>query len=398
MTDYLAANRAALSSFDLGPRPVEVEPAMVDVLAWWSGRGPSLATERRRDVYRYVLRSKPGPHDYRLHLSSKRGPDGRPLIESHNNAGRVPGFVDVRAVPGAESKPKHDGHPFIRLQARGCGELYFVRATCADPLCVDCMKRKGAAERRRWQPVLERMHSPKLLTLTIRNTATARAGRDELQRAFRSFCELSLGPRGLPGLLAEAQAFVAESPDDMQRARFAVELDRLEARIVRKWRKSDRPVRMRDLLGDGWRAIEVTWSESAGWHWHIHAALDMPYIPQPFIVAAWKRATGGTSQVCDVRAIGQGAEDIAEVCKYVSKVWELPDEMRRGELRLALYGMQRVKAIGGAVPVESHACPCCGGEHCTAKRASGELRTIRVTQTDDGQRRALVDVAGVDGG
>jgi hypothetical protein len=257
------------------------------------------------------------------------------------------------------------------------------------------MRRKGAAEARRWRPALERMHSPKLLTVTVASTATAQAGRDKLQTAFRRFCELALGPRGLPGLLASAREFVAQSPDAAQRARFNVELDRFEARIIRKRRKATRPIRMRDLLGSGWRAIEVTYTE-AGWHWHIHAALDMAYIPQPFIVAAWLSATRGESQIVDVRAIGKTRDDINEVCKYVSKGWELPDDRARDELRLALYGMQRVKAIGGAVPAEpAHVCPCCERKDCTAHRQSGKLPTLAAFELADGRAARLIDRRGV---
>ena len=58
--------------------------------------------------------------------------------------------------------------------------------------------------------------------------------------------------------------------------------------------------------------------------------------------------------------------------------------------------MQRVKAIGGACPVdEPHVCPCCERTECTAARASGELRTLAEFDLSDGQRAALVDVEGV---
>lgn len=369
--NHRADLRERLLSFDLADvgavcTASPVEP--VNVLAYWNGPAVAPVIQARRDAMREFARNQ------------------TPV----KSQGRVPAFVDVGCKPGESPRDLH--HNYVPLSGQSCGEVFYVRAKCGDPLCVECMRRKSEGTRRRWLPALERMRHPKMVTLTIANFERARDARDLLQKSFRRFCDMSLGSRNLTALLDDARAFIAECDDDDKRARFATELVRLENRIRRKWRKSDSPVRLRDLLGQGFRSIEITHGD--GFHFHIHAALDCWYLPHPFVRAAWKRATRGAGEVVDVRRIGRGRADILEVAKYLCKSWEMPEGLR-DELRHTIHGMQRVKGIGGARPVEPmHHCPCCGREDCRAEHKGGELRTVATVDLGD-VRAALVESAGV---
>ena len=269
---------------------------------------------------------------------------------------------------------------------QSCGGVRAVPADCGDPLCKFCEPMRARARAAAWLPILEKMHNPSLFSVTIKNGENLQERLFILFSSWRRFLDLRLGPRNLPKFLALAHDFVITHFEEQFRTGDILEgeknyrikhweksLDRFGLRVS----KSEKP-RLRDFLGYGFGALEITFSELELWHAHLHVVIDAGFLPWPFLVECWKIATKGEGSILDIRALGKTSKDILEVTKYVTKFWEIPED-RFEELRKAIKGKKRVWPIGGAKPEEvKHVCPCCGKDTCLALIAQIGDRAQRI--------------------
>lgn len=72
-----------------------------------------------------------------------------------------------------------------------------------------------------------------------------------------------------------------------------------------------------DRVKGGAYQIELKW-RGDGWHIHLHAMLDSPYLPRQWIYTAWCRITGQEVVNIDIKAAKTEAEQVY-VAKYAAK-------------------------------------------------------------------------------
>lgn len=103
---------------------------------------------------------------------------------------------------------------------------------------------------------------------------------------------------------------------------------------------------------------------SDDWHVHKHLVLDSAFIPQPYLVILWMWVTEEEGKVVDIRKVDKSPKGIAEILKYLTKPWEIPED-KQDEFRKAVKGLKRVWPLGDAQPAEvNNPCPLCGGSAC----------------------------------
>lgn len=285
----------------------------------------------------------------------------------------------------ALGEPAGAGHGFIKIVQR-CGHAHPVRELCSNPLCASCEKIKADKRRRAWYPVLLDMKNPRLLTFTIPDGPVLAERIDFLQSSFRRFMSLRLGPRNLDKLISAAFDFVCnhtaeqvskgKKTEDERKSdltRWQKSLNAFKLAVI-KWhdRKGKWP-ELRHMIGKGFAALETTFGSSTVngekvedlfWHVHRHLCVDGQFIPWPFLCAAWLRATKGAAFVTHIEQVDKTPEGIKEVAKYLSKVWEIP-ENRQSEFANAVFGIKRIWPLGGAKPVKvKEPCAGCGDPAC----------------------------------
>lgn len=276
-----------------------------------------------------------------------------------------------------------NNHTYAILKQGGCGVGRAVPVDCGDPLCVDCERQRAKERQTKWLPVLRRMKNPRFMTLTIRNGYDL-AERNRIHAtAFRKLYDLRLGPRAWPELKAASMDFskmhheklfedgtVTRSEVNERISHWSVSLDKFGETIQGYKSKRGKWPRVRDVMGRGFASYEVTYSPETGWHVHRHCVTSGYFIPWPLLAAAWLRVTKGEGFVVDIRAVDKTDKSIKEMCKYITKSWELPKE-KLCEFRAAIRGVKRVWPLGGAKPGKPETlCPYCGKSDCKAEFVS----------------------------
>lgn len=205
------------------------------------------------------------------------------------------------------------GKTFRVAVHKGCGARVFVPVRCGDRFrCPDCARIAAARLVESFRPRIDAMTHPLFLTLT---TLSVPAG------------GLSRARQGL--LLA--------------------------------WGRLRHRKLFEQVRGGVW-AVETTYSQVHGWHLHLHAIIDSPYLPQAEISRVWEKLTG--ARVVDIREVKDRRRAAKEVLKYVCKPWEL-DADQMDEVAAAFKGQRKADSWGtaravGLAPAGVLCCPRCG--------------------------------------
>lgn len=147
-----------------------------------------------------------------------------------------------------------------------CGEAFYIPDSCRSRVCPLCSF-KESRKRGEWiVRMLGAMAFPKMLTLTIRRTK-----RDP-----------------------------SEVIDYLRQCWNELRADKCFSKVK-----------------GGAYQIELKW-RGDGWHIHIHAILDCPFLPRQWIYTAWKRITGQEHVDIDIKAATTDAEKFY-VAKYAAK-------------------------------------------------------------------------------
>lgn len=187
-------------------------------------------------------------------------------------------------------------YPRLILDKAGRPKVAAVR--CRDRLCPRCGWLRGFQNCERIETLVGCMDSPRLVTLTLRSSAT---------------------PLG-------------------------EQLKRLHAHF----RSLRRTVQWKQRVKWGVCVLELTRNEETGqWHPHLHCVVDGVYWEQKSLAAAWL-AVSGDSSIVDIRAVHSRSKASDYLAKYLTKGLKVEnmDEATILELAEALHGVRLVSVVG----------------------------------------------------
>ena len=155
------------------------------------------------------------------------------------------------------------------MVCRSCDSVSRFWNRCELRFCPICARRLARERQQQFQFWFDRIKRPKFLTLTIRNTAVLGVGIWTVKKAWKS--------------LRRSKLFEA--------------------------------------VKAGFWSIEVT-NQGRGWHVHLHAVLDSPFLEQASIQEAWSKRIGQTMSIVHIKEL-RGQDATKEALKYVSKPTEM---------------------------------------------------------------------------
>lgn len=266
-------------------------------------------------------------------------------------------------------------HRYLSVR-RTCGASYPVAIDCGDPLCVPCLKRWAKEASDRWWPVIKAMLRPMLMTPTIQDGADLRERIRYYAESMSRFLDIRLGARNRKKFFAEAIAFlishfkklvdagkITSAEAESRIEDWKKSLTKFDKRLAKMDDHRGHGLRVRDIMGFGIALFEAPYKDS-DWHVHRHFVIDAGFLPWPYLVILWKRATRGQGEVIDIRSVDKTDKSRREIFKYITKPWEIPAE-KHGEFRDAVKGLKRIQPLGSAKPVEVvKPCPYCGEITC----------------------------------
>ena len=153
-----------------------------------------------------------------------------------------------------------------RIVCEVCGWSHTVKAHCKLKACPSCQSLRAFRIKKRYLRPISRFREPKLLTLTIRSTKQLGAGVKKIRKAFEKF---------------------------------------RRRKAVRRWIRA------------GIYAIEANPQPNGHWNVHLHALIDAPFRPQPWVSQMWEQATGG-DYVVDIRRI-PAKQGLKYLLEYLAK-------------------------------------------------------------------------------
>jgi hypothetical protein len=271
----------------------------------------------------------------------------------------------------------------------GCGhDQNYVPISCDSRLCPDCAKRRTGQNIERYAGPVSGMEHPTFLTATIPNVSDPTEGRERCMEAFARLRRRTVPTEGeVRREAGEGGERVTKrwcwsaggegAPADPWKSHLLEagehELARsLERRYVHaEWtdvtgthRGKNIPVS--ELLRGGIYAIDVKQVGREEFNVHLHALVDMAYIPQAALASVWEDITG--APVLDVRRVyGRGGEDIqeavAETVGYATKAPEFESVESAVEFATETAGAPLVHPFGTV--------------HGAGERVEGYLRCAR---------------------
>lgn len=228
--------------------------------------------------------------------------------------------------------------------AGGCGHSEnYVPITCDSRLCPDCQDRRIGKLIEKYTPAVRSWSQPTFGTFTIENVADPAQGVEAVTGAFGRLRRRSVPASG---------EVVRETEDGEQKrkrwtwwrdggqpadSRWKVHLQeqgeddlarRLQEQYVHaEWTDATghhrgKNIPVDELIRGGFYAVDVKQVGPEEYNVHLHALMDMAYIPQAALSAAWESITG--DPVVDVRRVygraGAGVEEaVMETVAYACK-------------------------------------------------------------------------------
>jgi hypothetical protein len=278
-----------------------------------------------------------------LQMGLSRGPERRRKIDALIQAGE----------PGKAKRLAYCRRQSVQLEcpqfAGGCGhEENYVPATCDSRLCPECGSDRMGRLMEQYRGLVNRMVNPTFVTLTQPPSSSAVEGKDEIVGAFRRFRQRKVPPEG--------EGWMWRT--DTSRSGTAWKASLLGGGhhgVVRRWQEryiqQGRWIPMDEILRSGIYGIDIKQQESGEYHVHIHAIVDVPYLPQEALASVWNDCGGG--EVADIRRIHERGQEgvknaLLELVGYVSKPPEFESLDDEVEAVLALHGSRLVQTFGEA--------------------------------------------------
>jgi hypothetical protein len=268
--------------------------------------------------------------------------------------------------------------------AGGCGsEENYVPVHCDSRLCETCQNRRMGRLVEQYAPVVREMENPTLITLTQENAPNPLKGKQAIQGAFGRLRRRVVPPegetvrRGRDG--EERRRRWVWGGDngkpantDWKRALLAGGHHDLARRWEKRYVSEGRGIPAKEALRGGFYGIDIKQQGPERYHVHLHAIVDVAYIPQGALASVWEDITG--APVVDIRRIGeQGGQDfesaVMEVVGYVCKPPSFESVDAEAEYLKALKGSRLIQPFGslhGNTPDVSGLLQCCDCERSPA--------------------------------
>jgi hypothetical protein len=223
-----------------------------------------------------------------------------------------------------------------------CNARIYVPWHCDERSCSTCSPRRIRRFRRRYEATVRTMARPALVTFTVPNANSPEELPGRLESLLKGFEKLRRS-------VAWPQCEVHDTCSERRK----------DGEDMEAWRKARR-ARYQECNPRvmGFRSLEITYKPSTGYHPHLHALADFPWLENwdkqmGAIVDTWRGLTGARHHVDLTRP--KSAYDreglIREAIKYTCKQWELEDSSLRAIL--AVIGKRKMfNAFGGLEMVE----------------------------------------------
>jgi len=251
------------------------------------------------------------------------------------------------------------------LMVRDCGAREFAICRCKNPLCPTCSKIDSLKLVRRYLPALRKFENPRFITLTY-PCEDLGSGVDGIKKAFSKLMDMRIGPRKIRRLELEFYDRLEKSNlDEDQKERQIMLFDAFKERARNLKEELGRSPKLRHILAKGIARLEITYDSNRKYRYnvHIHIVVDSKApIPQVLLSMMWEWASG--FPICDIRKAGGDYE--RELLKYMTKSWEIPDELF-GEFLLAIKDRKKVWTWGDLEIEDESVCPYCGKSDCRAR-------------------------------
>jgi hypothetical protein len=274
--------------------------------------------------------------------------------------------------------------------AGGCGsDDNYVPARCGLRICPDCATAQKAEKMEKYKPVVKDMENPTFATFTIENVDDFERGFDFILDSFGRLRNRTIPPSGETVRYKDGEEIVKrwDWTDDGRPAELwkphLLENGKHElARRIQnhyvhaEWSNATgthrgKNIPFEELVRGGIYAMDIVAKpaeDGAGYNVHLHAVVDMVYVPQAALSAVWEDITG--APVVDVRRIYDRSEEgiqsaLMETVGYALKEPEFETTEAEVEYQLAMSDRRLVNPFGdlhGNIPDQvSHLkCSNCG--------------------------------------
>lgn len=199
---------------------------------------------------------------------------------------------------------------FVTLVCKNCGEIQHVQRHCDKRWCPSCMARREELLISKYAAAANDMQHPKLLTLTMKWTPNLHRGIDHCRKSFIRLLHRLPFKHAVRGCIY------------------------------------------------GFHFLP---REGGQWYVHLHALIDMVYVPQDIISRTWK-AVSRACFIVDIRKAWSSKGGLKYILGYITATKHMIGHEQ--EIQDNLEGMRMVSTIGSLYNISSPAfvfqCPVCG--------------------------------------
>ena len=257
--------------------------------------------------------------------------------------------------------------------AQGCGsDDNYVPARCGLRICPDCASANKAEKLERYAGVVEDMDQPTMLGLTIENVDDFSRGVGFITDKFARLRDRTIPPSGKVVRYKDGEriekswCWSVGGEDGAAIPWKSYLLDNSRADLARHLQRHyvnaeyeditgthrGKNIPFMELVDGGIYAVDIKAEKAPdgdGYNVHLHAIVDMAYIPQAALSAVWEDLTG--APVVDVRRIydrgeGSAKEALLETVGYALKEPEFDDVSDEVDYLEALEGRAMVHPFG----------------------------------------------------
>lgn len=231
----------------------------------------------------------------------------------------------------------------VVINCRDCGNVELYEKTCQLGICDKCESSKKLETFQRYREIARHVDEPLQIEVTKKNTQDLK--KEDLREIRDQFHEL----RERLGKLSADDIINHECWEDISDANRSRDIGIM---AENGWSME---------IDGGIYAIE-TKNTGGGWNTHIHALLDVSYIPQPILSAEWEKISG--DPVVHVQSVSDTDSAISYLTKYMTKPPEIQTVEDLATYERATHNLRLMGSFGHLYNIDveeiESECPECG--------------------------------------